>query len=169
MKSEAEMKEMYGQLYNHMATSNEQKYMELFGKVMTEMFNWFVENKPDAAEQWLCKLESIRWKNYLTHKEGEQIVAGMIPKAPWSFDVWKNAMTSYGLDLGEAPCYNKYALWVEMNKQYSDHAETVARDVLDKSLSEIPAQKMVEITYAFALDVLKDKDEVYSIREYFGL
>ena len=56
-----------------------------------------------------------------------------------------------------------------MNKQYSDHAETVARDVLGKSLSEIPAQKMVEITYAFALDVLKDKDEVYSIREYFGL
>ena len=56
-----------------------------------------------------------------------------------------------------------------MNKQYSDHAETIADKILKKPLSEIPAEQIVPGIYAMALDVLKDKDGVYNIRKYFGL
>ena len=151
-----------------MATSRNPEYMKAFGKVMTDMFNWYAENKREAAEEWLMKLEAIKWKNYLTKAEAEDIVAKMQPKAPWSRDVWKSAMESYGLPLEKEPCYNSCALWTEMNKQYSDSAETIA-SILGKDLKDVPADQMVKATYHLALDMLTDKDGVYNIRKYFGL
>ena len=164
-----ELKDRYTGLYNEMATSGNPENMKVFGKVMTEMFTWMAENKPAEAEEWLCKLESIRWHQYLTPKEAEAIVDRMVPKAPWKRDVWNNAMDQLGIPKEEAPNFNRCALFVEMNKQYSDHAETIADKILKKPLSEIPAEQIVPGIYAMALDVLKDKDGVYNIRKYFGL
>ena len=84
-------------------------------------------------------------------------------------DVWEKAMKQFGIPLEEQPYYNRCALWVEMNKQYSDHAETIAVRILKKPLSTIPAEEIVPGIHALALDVLKDKDGVYNIRHYFGL
>lgn len=152
-----------------MSNSKNPANMKAFGKVMTEMFMWYADNKPDAASEWLDKLSSIKWKQYLTTKEAEKIVAGMNPKAPWNREVWNNAMDSLGLVKEEEPYYNRCALWTEMNKQYSDHAETIANDILKKPLNEIPAEQIVPGIRAMALDVLKDKDDHYNIRTYFGL
>ena len=156
-------------LYNMMANSQNPAYMHVFGMVTKEMFAWMIANKPDLAQEWLDKLESIRWKQYLTAKEAEKIVSGMNPKAPWPRDAWKQAMTQLELPTEESPYYNSCALWTEMNKQYSDHAETIARDILHKPLNEIPVDVIVPGIRAMALDVLKDKDDVYHIREYFHL
>lgn len=164
-----EMKTAYADLYSYMANSQDPKNMQAFGKVMTEMFMWFADNKPEAAQEWLDKLSAIKWKQYLTQKEAEAIVSKMKPEAPWKRDVWNNAMDSLGLEKEEEPCFNKCALWVEMNKQYSDHAETIANDILKKPLNEIPIEQIVPGIRALALDVLKDKDGVYNIRSYFGL
>lgn len=161
-------KEFYA-LYNMMANSQNPAYMHVFGMATQEMFKWFVANKPDLAQEWLEKLESIRWHQYLSQKEAEKIVDGMVPKAPWKRDVWKQAMTQLELPMEEEPYYNSCALWTEMNKQYSDHAETIARDILKKPLAEIPAEQIVPGIRAMALDLLKDKDHVYNIREYFHL
>ena len=164
-----EMRKEFYELYDMMAMSHDVENMRTFGNVHKEMMEWFIQNKPAEAEEWLMKLESIRWCNYLTPKEAQKIVDGMIPKAPWSRDVWKNAMTQLGLPLEEEPYYNSCALWVEMNKQYSDHAQTIADNILKKPLSEIPSEQLVKGMYAMALDVLKDRDKVYCIRSYFGL
>jgi hypothetical protein len=164
-----EMRKEFYELYDMMAMSHDVRNMETFGNVHKEMMEWFIQNKPAEAEEWLMKLESIRWCNYLTPKEAQKIVEGMIPKALWSRDVWKNAMTQLGLALEEEPYYNSCALWVEMNKQYSDHAQTIADNILKKPLSEIPSEQLVKGMYAMALDVLKDRDKVYCIRSYFGL
>lgn len=152
-----------------MAASNEPKNMEIFGHVMTEMMNYLADTKPDVAEEMVNKLESIRWHQYLTPKEAEAIVSKMKPEAPWKRDVWNNAMQSLGIPVEDAPCYNSCALWAEMNKQYSDHAQTIADKILKKPLSEIPADQIVPGIHAMALDVLKDRDGVYDIRTYFGL
>lgn len=160
-------KEFYA-LYNMMANSNEPAYMHVFGMVTQEMFRWFLANKPELAKEWLDKLESIRWKQYLSPKEAEKIVAGMKPEAPWKRDVWNNAMDSLGLMKEEEPYYNRCALWTEMNKQYSDHGESVA-SLLGQPLAQIPAEVIVPAMHKMALDLLKDRDGVYNIREYFHL
>lgn len=169
MKTAEEMKEQYELLYDYMAASGNPENMKAFGRVMTEMMNVMIQKMPTEAEEMIQKLESIRWKQYLTPKEAETIVAKMEPSAPWKRDVWNNAMKSLGIPVEEQPYYNSCALFTEMNKQYSDHAESLAQKVWKKPLSSIPAEEIIPIIHAFAIDVLKDKDHVYNIRSYFGL
>lgn len=164
-----ELKTAYMDLYDYMANSGNPANMKAFGKVMTEMYMWFADNKPEAAQEWYEKLEAVRWNNYLTPKEAQAIVDRMQPKAPWSRDVWRNAMQQFGLKTDEQPHYNSCALWVEMNKQYSDHAETLARTIWKKPIGDISVEQMVTGIHALAVDLLKDQDHVYNIRSYFGL
>ena len=163
-----ELRQQYMRLYDYMASEQNPEYMKAFGKVMTEMFDWFAANKKEAAEEWLMKLEAIKWDNYLTKAEAEAIVADMQPKAPWTMEVWKSAMDAKGLPLDDEPCYNSYALWVEMNKQYSDSAKTIAI-IMGKNLEDVTSDEMVNATYHLALDMLTDEDNVYNIRRYFDV
>ena len=160
-----ELKDRYTSLYDYMANSRNPKNMKAFGCVMTEMMDYLIANKPDVAEDMIDKLEAIKWRQYLTPKEAEKIVAGMDPKAPWSRDVWKSAMEGFGLPLDDAPYYNRCALWVEMNKIYSNFGEEIA-SLLGKPLS--PSDKdIIAACYKMALKNLKDKDGIYDIRKYF--
>ena len=103
--------------------------------------------------------------NTLKSELAEAIVAKMDPKAPWSRDVWKQAMESFGLPIEDAPYYNRCALWVEMNKVYSDFGEEIAA-MLGKPLN--PNDKdIIAACYKMALKTLRDKDGVYDIRRYF--
>jgi hypothetical protein len=165
MKTAEEMKQEFAGLYDMMANQRDVKFMCVFGGVHKEMFDWFVANKPELAQEWLDKLEAIKWHQYLTPKEAEKIVAGMEPKAPWSREVWKNAMESFGLPLEEMPAYNRCALWVEMNKIYSDFGEEIAA-LLGKPLSASD-KDIISACYKMALKNLKDKDGIYNIRKYF--
>ena len=164
-----EMRKEFYALYDMMANSHKVEYMRTFGMVHKEMMEWMIANRPADAQAWIEKLESIEWCNYLTQKEAQKIVDGMVPKAPWSYDVWKNAMTQLGFPLEEEPYYNSYALWVVMNQVYTDHAQTIADNILKKPLSQIPTEQLVPGIRALALDLLKDKDGVYCVRSYFGV
>lgn len=164
-----ELKEQYDLLYDYMASSRDPKNMKAFGRVMTEMMDAMLQKMPAEAEEMIQKLEGIRWKNYLTPKEADSLVAKMQSSAPWKRDEWMKAVQGLGLPIEESPYYNRCALWVEMNKQYSDHAETIAEKILKQPLSSVPAEQIVTGIHALALDVLKDKDGVYNIRSYFGL
>jgi len=141
----------------------------MIGKTVDEankLYDYFAKDMPDLPD-----FDPVppTWHQYLTPQEAEQIVAKMNPTAPWKRDAWQAAMTKLGLPMEEHPFYNSCALWTEMNKQYSDHAESLALRVWNKPLDAIPAEEIVPVIYAFALDVLKDKDGVYNIRSYFGL
>lgn len=158
-----ELKNKYTALYEYMAVSNEPKYMKLFGEVMNEMMYWMIENKTEAAQELISKLCAIKWHNYLTQKEADAVVASMKPQAPWNRSVWVNAMDSFSLVKEEEPYYNSCALFATMNMIYSDSSETIAK-IMGKSLSDVPAEHMVKAVYALAIDKLKDKDKVFSIR-----
>lgn len=155
------MKKEFQALYEKMANSHEVSYMRTFGNVHKEMMDWMITNKPELAQEMLDKLEAIKWHNYLTPKEAEKIVANMLPKAPWSKEQWKTAMTQYGYDLGKDPCYNSCALFVTMNMIMSDSSETISKYV--------EKDKLFPFVYDLAVDKLTDKDNVFSIRKYFGL
>ena len=162
-----ELKDRYTALYDYMAQSRNPKNMKAFGAVMTQMMDVMIQKMPDAAEEMVDKLESIKWHQYLTPKEAEAIVAKMDPKAPWSREIWKSAMESFGLPIEDAPYYNRCAQWVEMNKMYSDFGDEIAA-LLGKPL--VPNDKdIIAATYKMALKTLRDKDGVYNIRKYFGL
>ena len=159
------MKDRYTGLYDYMAQSQDPKNMKAFGCVMTEMMDWLMANKPDVAEEMIDKLEAIKWRQYLTPKEAEKILANMDPVGPWKREVWKSTMESFGLPLEEAPFYNSCALWVEMNKIYSDFGTEIAT-LLGKPLQ--PTDKdIITACYKMALKNLKDKDDIYDIRKYF--
>ena len=156
------MKEKYYELYEYMAQSKEPKNMKAFGHVMNEMMDWMIANKPDAAQAWIEKLESIKWKNYLTSAEAESIVDTMKPTAPWSRDQWNAAMDSSGFEKEEWPCYNKCALYVTMNMIMSDSSDTLVKYISDEN-------DLFSFVHALAIDKLKDEDGKFAIRNYFGV
>ena len=166
--TQKELTEKYDELYNYMATSKNPSYMMSFGAVMNEMMDWMIQNKPEMAQEWIEKLCSIKWKNYLTQKEAEKIVANMSPKAPWSREVWRSAMDSFGLPVEEKWSYNSCALWVTMNMIYSDSSNTIAK-IIGKPINEIPTEQMVKAVHSLAMDKLEDADGVFNIRSYFNL
>ena len=140
-------------LYDYMSASKNPSYMMVFGKVMTEMMNWMIFNEQEAAEKWIEKLDSIRWKNYLTSKEAEVIISNMEPSARWSKDTWKRVMESLGLPMEEV---------------YSDSAASIAK-IMGVPMESVKEEDMVRATHTLAIDNLKDEDDVYSIRHYFRL
>ena len=139
--SPEEMKKEFDALYNTMANSKNVSFMHIFGKVHKEMMNWMIANKPDLAQEWIEKLESIRWNNYLTVKEAESIVDKMKPEAPWTREKWKQAMEQNELDLECEPDYNKCALFVTMSMIMSDSKETI-----EKCKEATEGEKILQMT-----------------------
>ena len=156
-----EMKSEFYALYKMMANSDKVAFMHTFGNVQKEMMEWMIANKPELAQEWLDKLASIRWNNYLTPKEAEKIISKMEPKAPWTKEQWKQAMEQYGYELDKEPCFNRCALWVTMNMIMSDSSETLAKYV--------DSEKIFKLVHGLAVDKLTDKDSVFNIRRYFSL
>jgi hypothetical protein len=159
--SAKELKAKYTQLYDLMAGGSEVKHMKVFGRVMTSMMDWMIENKPAEAEEFICQLESIKWKNFLTTKEADRIVSGMTPPAPWTNDKWLAAMQRHGLAIEHVPAYNRCALYVAMCMIMSDSGETLQKYV--------EQEKLFDSVHDLAVDKLTDKDGVFNIRTYFGV
>ena len=155
------MKKEFYALYDRMASSKNVSYMRTFGNVHKEMMEWMIANRPNDAMEWIEKLESIRWKNYLTPREAEEIVAVMIPKAPWSREQWKAAMAQHGYDMEHEPCYNQCALWVVMNMLMSDSSATFEKFV--------DSGDLFQFVHALAVDKLTDKDGIFDVRHYFDV
>ena len=162
-----EMRETYSKAYRYMAESKNPENMKAFGRVMNEMMDWMITNKPETAQDWVEKLCAIQWDNYLTQKEAEKIVNSMIPKAPWTREQWRSAMESNGYSLEEAPCYNSCALWVVMSMIYSDSSGTLTKWM--QTAGKTDASAMFQLIHDLALDKLKDEDGKFDVRSYFGL
>jgi hypothetical protein len=156
-----EMSQKYRELYERMAGSKNPENMKLFGRVMSEMMAWLIFNKPDMAQEWIEKLEAVKWNNYLTPKEADKIVVGMEPKAPWTRDQWRQAMEQNGYALEQEPCYNRCALYTAMQMIMSDSSETLSKYVGNGDL--------FPMVHDLAVDKLTDKDNVFNIRRYFGV
>lgn len=159
--TQEEMRKEYYALYEMMANSNNKKFMHTFGTVSSEVMEWAIVNKPDLAQQWIEKLSSIRWRNFLTPKEAGGIISRMQPSAPWDYAQWKQAMEQSGFDMEDDPYYNPCALWVTMCMIMSDSGETI-KDYVD-------ADRIFAFVYDLAIDKLTDEDAVFSIRSYFSV
>ena len=156
-----EMKKEFYELYDMMAMSHNVDNMRTFGNVHKEMMEWMIQNKPEQAQEWIDKLESIQWNQYLTAKEAEKIVSSMEPKAPWSREQWRQAMEQHDFPIEEAPCYNSCSLWVTMNMLMSDSSDSLKKYV--------GADNLFAAVHDLAVDKLTDADKRFVIRSYFGV
>ena len=156
-----ELKEKYLALYEYMANSKKPENMKAFGRVMTTMMEDMIVASPAKAEEYIMKLEAIKWCNYLTPAESDKIVAAMSPAAPWTREQWRQAMLNHGFELEEWPCYNRCALYATMNMIMSDSSETLKKIVGDGDL--------FVAVHGLAVDKLKDADGRFNVRRYFGV
>lgn len=156
----------FERLYTKMATSNNPKYMAVFGSTMKSMMKDMATWNPEIAQDYLDKLEAIEWNNYLSKKEAIAIVGNMEPKRYLDTSDWEQWMKAQNISMEEMPYYNKWALYTTMNMVYSDSAHSIAK-LKGKSVPEISKEEMLPSLHLFALDKLKDEDGVFNIRTYF--
>ena len=156
-----ELKEKYWSLYEYMANSKSPENMKMFGRVMTAMIEDLIQSNPSKAEEYINKLEGVKWKNYLTPAEADKIVASMVPKAPWTKEQWSAAMNQQNYALEEWPYYNKCALYATMNMIMSDSSSTLSKFVDNNNL--------FKVVHGLATDKLLDEDGRFSIRNYFNV
>lgn len=156
----------FDELYAIMSASSNVEDMKLFGSVMRDMFKNMSERMPEKAEEYLEQLCAIKWDNYLTKKEADDIVAGMEPRPKWSKEQMKRELELKGLPHEEMPYYNWCALYTTISMITSDSGETLSKFALGVDADD---KKMFELVYHLAVDKLKDKDGKFNIRKYFDL
>lgn len=168
MITKESMMELFDKLYMKMSVSKNIDDMRLFGRVMREAMEELAVSRPERAEELLDELCAVNWKNYLTRKEADAIIAHMDPQPKWNREQLIRLLNDKGLPLEEEPFYNEQALYVEVSKVCSDSGVTLA-ELLYSGDEPVESELLAIACYKLALDHLKDKDGVYNIRKYFGL
>lgn len=163
------MKEEFLKLYDYIVNSKDPEKMHVLGQVVKSIMNRFIESYPQWAREYLDTLQAVKWRNYLTPKEAEQIVANMVPKPLWNRVAWDGIMTNLGLPMQDEPYYNQEALYTTMQMICSDDAETLMNCLNISDLDNGNRETLFKLIYKLALNKLCDKDNVFSIRDYFKL
>lgn len=162
------MKEEFLKLYDYIVNSEDPEKMHVLGQVVKSMMNRFIESYPQWAREYLDTLQAVKWCNYLTAKEAEQIVSNMKPSPAWTRTAWDGMMTNLGYPKEEEPYYNEHALYVTMCMKSSDSGDTIISEMNANGINP-DRDAVFKFIYKLALDVLKDKDRMFNIRSYFKL
>lgn len=172
-----EIKERYDALYDYMKNSRDVRNMKLFGVASTNIFNKAAEIHPELAMAMLDMLSAMEYHNFVTPVEATEVAAHFVnedtmvtgtpepTKGPhWSMDVLKSFLAQRGLPLEEKPYYNWPALWLTVNMEYSDLANTFV-----ELLGSKENERLAVASYKVALAKLRDLDRPHFVREYFEL
>lgn len=123
----------------------------------------------DAKELVECYEGTLKYYNFLTESETEKILANFVNQDGSRGPKWKDPedffkkVDEMGGKIECEPHYNKWALYVTMNKFYSDQNSVIMKWVGDDK------DKYFEACYELAVTQLKDKDRPYWVRWYFGV
>lgn len=161
-----ELRNKFDGLYAYMAMSRKTEYMMLFGDVMKDMMAWMIENKPEAAEKYIDKLCSIKWRQYLTRDEAMEIFENMVPSGAWNYDAWHRAMNDLGLECEREGVFNSYALWIVMNAIHSDSGKVIA-GLMGLQPTDTGNADYIRTLHSLAMNKLLDEDGYFEIRDYY--
>lgn len=155
--------------------------------LVKSLFCKLSENHPEAAKDLIDKFKGrLEYNNYLTKEEAMEIVQNMVfddsdkkGKTPWPDpkDLFENMGDGSGYNTEEVTSsdliddddmvyelkgyFNKWALWVCINKYYADNYCAFNKWVRNSDL--------LRPCYDFAVEQLMDQDKPHWIRWYFGL
>ncbi len=158
------MFEKYKGVMDSIISSNDPEKMQAAYRADKWVFSEMSKNNPEMARKWLEKLETTKWHNCLTKEEADEVVAGLVNQdgsrgGKWSFQQFKEAVSSLGGEMSLEPYYNEYALWATANALYSAHAKSVGKRVKPDDIAEY--------FYETAVERLKDKNRPSFVREHF--
>ena len=126
-------------------------------------------NIRSAKELVDCYDGNLRYYNFLTESEAMDIVDRFVNQDGSKGPKWRNPEELFDKveELGgvteSIPSYNRWALYVTMNKFYSDQDSVIAK------WTNGDRDKYAEACYELALTQLKDRDRLCWIRSYYGL
>lgn len=126
-------------------------------------------NIKDAKELLECYEGTLEFYNFLTESEAENIVSEFANQDGSKGPKWRDTdeffkkVEEAGGKVECKPSYNKWALYVTMNKFFSDQNAAIVKWVGDNR------EHYFEACYDLAVSQLKDKDRPYWIRPYYGL
>ena len=140
--------------------------LDMFKKSIVLLAN---ANIRDAKELVECYEGTLKYYNFLTESEAEEIVAKFINQDGSKGPKWRDPEELFArvedMD-GKAECepsYNKWALYATMNKFFSDQNSVIMKWVGNDD------NKYFEACYELAVTQLKDKDHLCWVRWYFGV
>lgn len=162
-----QLKERFDNLYSYAVSSKGSANMRALGDMTCKMMHEVIDAHPQMAEEYINMLEAVKWDNYLTEKEADNIVASMNPQPRWSHQQWQKMMEQTGEPMEVEPMYNRCALYVTMCMVDSDNGTTIGR-LMGKEGIATNDMDYFGVVHQFALDKLKDKDGVFDIRHYFA-
>lgn len=168
---------LFEHLYEDMAQSANVSKMKHFGSAFKQMFKAVANTNPQLAQTTLDYLSAMEYNNYVTADEAIEVASHFINDdtavtgsaeptrgAHWNMDTVKSFLTPRGMELEDKPYYNWPALWLVMNMEYSDYADTLVELLGDKN-----GEKLAMACYKMAVRKLKDRDRPHFVREYFDL
>lgn len=140
--------------------------LSMFKKAMKALS----ESSPKTASSIVDTCEGLlTYDNYLTEEEADQIVSSMTGQDGTKAGKWKDADTvfrkleSVGVPTSTEHGYNKWAMFVTMNRIASDYG------LILNELSQNDANRYFDICVKMALATLEDIDAPSNIRRYFRL
>lgn len=116
-----------------------------------------------------CYEGNLKYYNFLTESEAEEVVEKFVNQDGSKGPKWRDfedvfrKVEELGGKVECEPHYNKWALYVTMNKFSSDQNSVILKWVGDDR------GKYFEACYELAVTQLKDKDRSCWIRPYYGL
>ena len=157
--------ERYDELFEMMSESGDIEKMKTFGKAERWAFELMSRSNPSVAREWLDRIESVAWNNYLSESEAAYIVTNLIDRNGRTGQVWsvrevEQVADTAGIPMELPPCYNRFALWTTMNMLATDHLGTATAFVGDDA---------PKLLLQMSVDKLKDPDRPDFVRPYFGL
>ena len=165
-----ELLDKFHSLLLEVKNSGDSEDIEVSLDMLKKAFNLLVEaNIRSAKELVECYEGSLKYYNFLTETEAEDIVDKFSNQdgskgAKWrDHDELFRRVEELGGRIECEPHYNKWALYVAMNKFASDQHSVIVKWVGDDK------DKYFEACYELALTQLKDKDRLCWIRPYYGV
>lgn len=150
--------------------SGDSEDIEVSLDMLKKAFNLLADaNIRSAKELVECYEGSLKYYNFLTETEAEDIVDKFSNQDGSKGAKWRDheelfhRVEELGGRIECEPHYNKWALYVAMNKFASDQHSVIVKWVGDDK------DKYFEACYELALTQLKDKDRLCWIRPYYGV
>lgn len=165
-----ELLDKFHSLLTEAKNSGEREDMEvslcMFKKAMHYLADTNIRSLKELVE---CYEGNLKYYNFLTETEAEDVVEGFVNQDGSRGPKWRDPedvfhrIDELGGKIECEPHYNKWALYVAMNKFASDQNSVIVKWVGDDR------EKYFEVCYELAVTQLKDKDRLCWIRPYYGL
>lgn len=165
-----ELLEKFCSLYTEATTSKDAEDMRVSLAMFKKAVKLLTEvSFRDAKELVECYEGSLKYYNFLTETEASELLDTFVNQDGSRGPKWRDPeaffqkVTELGGKIECEPHYNKWALYVTMNKTHAMQSNVILKWVGDDR------DKYVVACYELALSHLKNKNHLSWIRKHFGL